>query len=210
MRLLRKAALGAALTSAMVVVSASAARADVILTLGNVPQTDENVLLNSGDIGNPIYGETNNTGFAVRFTGIEDLKAPSSGQARIEAADDAFTYLKVDIPDGSFTSLILNIDSTATGTLDFRALDTDGQEFLFSNTAIGGSGANFFTFTTINGQRISFVEFTADVPVTFVDAAQFRIGGAQRTTTVPEPASLLLMGTAAAGLVARRVRRRRA
>lgn len=184
----------------------STAYADVILTLGNVPQSDENVLLNSGAVGNPLFGTTNTTSTSVRFTGSETLTAPSSGQARIAAQDGAFTYLKVDVPGGSYTSLIVNIDASANGTVDFRALDTDGQEFLFNNRAIGGSGSNFYTFTTINGQRISFVEFFADVPITFVDAAQFRLGGAQGVRTSPEPASLLLFGVAGLGWYRRRLR----
>src|SRR4029450_6574795 len=76
---------------------ASEAHATAILTLGNVPQVDENILLNTGFIGDPIFGTTNQTGLSVRFDGEENLTAPANGQARIEATDGLFTYLKVDV-----------------------------------------------------------------------------------------------------------------
>ncbi len=112
---------------------------------------------------------------------------------------------------GSFTSLILNLDTKVNGTVDFRAVDTMGDIFTFNNIALGRSGSNFFTFTTIKGQRIANVSFVSDAPLAFMDAAQFRIGGALLDTAplppgVPEPASVLMMG---AGLiaVARRLRK---
>jgi hypothetical protein len=99
--------------TAVVLMWASEAQATAILTIGNTPQQgDENILLNTGETGNPIFGETNQTHLAVRFTGTEDLTAPAQGQARIEAADGFFDFLKIDVPAGSFSSLILNLDVT--------------------------------------------------------------------------------------------------
>ena len=67
---------------------ASEAQATAILTVGNNPQAgDENVLLNTGIAGNPIFGETQQTDLLVRFTGLESLTAPANGQARVEATD---------------------------------------------------------------------------------------------------------------------------
>ena len=63
---------------AVVLMWASEAQATAILTIGNDPQLDENVLLNTGLSGNPIFGTTNQTGLAVRFTGTEDLTAPAN------------------------------------------------------------------------------------------------------------------------------------
>ena len=59
--------------------SIGSARADIIIATGNNPQTDENVLLNTGMTGNPIFGTTNQTGFSVRFTSNENITAPANG-----------------------------------------------------------------------------------------------------------------------------------
>jgi hypothetical protein len=188
---------------AALLMSATQAQATAILTVGNDPQTDENVLLNTGDLGNPIFGTTNDTGLAVRFTGNEDLTAPASGQARIDAADDFFTSLMVDVPNGTFTSLILNLDAVINGTVDFTVTTNTGVQ-VFNDIAVGGSGNNFFTFTTIDNQRYLDIAVEADGALTFADAAQFRIGGAQ---VVPDAASTFsLLGFALVGIAAARRR----
>ena len=196
---------------AVVLMWASEAHATAILTIGNDPQLgDENVLLNTGLSGNPIFGTTNQTGLNVRFTGSEDLVAPANGQARIDAVDDFFTSLMIEVPSGSFTSLILNPDATIDGTVDFTATTNTGIQ-VFNDIAVSGSGQNFFTFTTMDGQRLLSIAVDADGALTFADAAQFRIGGAQLGVVVdprgvPDAASTLsLLGLGVAGIaVARR------
>ncbi len=190
--------------------SAMTTRADIVVVQGNNPQPDENVLLNTGNTGNPLFGTTNQTGTSVRFTGTETLTAPANGQARIEAVDGTLNNLTVDTPGFTFTSLILNLDAEADGTVQF--IVTEGNGFVNNfNFALGGSGSNFFTITAINGQNIRSVQFIATVGVSMGldDAAQFRIGGVQPVrTAVPEPATMILLGTGLAGIAAK-VRKRR-
>ena len=189
---------------------ASSARADIIIAVGNNPQPDENVLLNTGITGNPIFGTTNQTGSSVRFTSTELITAPANGQARIEAADGTLTDLTVDLVNGTYTSLILNVDTASAGSISFLVTEPNAQT-TFGTFALGASGENFFTITAINGQRISSVNFTTDVNAVLTnvdDVAQVRIGGAQlNTTAVPEPGSMLLLGTGL--LAAVRARRRK-
>jgi hypothetical protein len=189
---------------AVLLMWASEAHATAILEMGNNPQSDENVLLNSGLIGNSIFGTTNQTGLVVRFTGSE-LTAPANGQARIDAVNGFFTSLMIDVPNGSFTSLIFNPDATMMGTVDFTATTNTGVE-VFNNIPVRGNGNNFVTFTTEHGQRFLSIAFEADGALAFADASQFRIGGAQRITAVPDSASTLsLLGLGVAGIaVARR------
>ena len=189
---LKKLSLAAIMAVAVWTTESNAA---AILTPGNNPQPDEKVLLNTGLSGSVIFGTTNQTGLNVRFTGSETITAPANGQARIEAVDGAFTSLVIDVPGGTFSSLILNPDASVNGTADFTATTTVGTT-VFNNVALGGSGQNFFTFTTSSpAERFISVGVVADSPLVFTDVAQVRLGGAQVSTSVPDGgATVALLG----------------
>ena len=199
--------------AAVSLVLSSPADASPIISIGNVPQSgDENVLLSTGTLGNPLFGLTNQTGLSVQFLSDETLVAPSNGQARIEALDGSLTSLEVSIPGGSFTSLILNLDASASGMVNFSARDTGGNPYTFDKVAVGGRGSNFFTFTT-DGLPFAQISLVTDTPVVLTDAEQFRINGTgpannqEVPAAVPEPVSLLMVGSGLLGCAARLRRR---
>src|SRR5262245_13793963 len=99
----------AALLLAISLPCTSVAHAGVLFLAGNDPQPgQENVLLNNGQTGTTVFGETQ-SGIDVAFSSITDiLTAPSNGQARVEAVDALVNNITVSIPDGFFTSLVMN------------------------------------------------------------------------------------------------------
>ncbi len=60
--------------------SAVTTRADLVIVSGNIPQTDENVLLNTGITGNPISGITNQTQTSVGSRQMNSLPPHPTGR----------------------------------------------------------------------------------------------------------------------------------
>jgi hypothetical protein len=189
-RLLLAGILGVVISMAPVL-----AHATITFTLGNNPQTDENVLLTSGDTGTTVFGTTNQTGLSVAFTSTEVLTVPSSGQARVEAQDTVLNNVAVTVPGGTYTSLIFNAFN-GTGTAEITVGVAGEPDVTFDLPL--GNGENFLTIVASGGERIT--ETTIDAPGGFADLRQVRIGGAEIPSVVPEPGSLLLLGSALAGL----------
>jgi len=182
------------------------AKADsVTFTLGNNPQQDEeNILLNNGITGNPVFGLTNQTQLQVRFSSTTDtLVEPSSGQARVEALDALVNNISISIPNGTFHDLILN-PFFGSGTATVTVLTAGNQTFTFSYALSNGN--NFLTIVADAGTSISSV--TIDAPGGFTDLRQPRISGA--TANVPEPATMLLFGIGLLGTAGavRKIRRK--
>lgn len=178
--------------------SLSSAKADsVTFTIGNNPQqNEENILLNSGLSGTTVFGLTNQTNLQVAFSSTTDtLVEPSSGQARIEAQDGVLNNVSISIPNGTFTDIILN-PFFGSGTANVTVLTANNETFTFSYSL--SNGQNFLTIVADPGTAIFSV--TVSAAGGFTDLRQPRISGAAATGSVPEPASMVLLGSGLLGI----------
>ncbi len=122
----------------------------------------------------------------VDFTGNEDLLA-DGGQARVSsAADDGFTFLRIEArengSDADFATLIVNInlsDFTSgppSGTNVAITAYVDGLAQSPQVFAVSENGENFFRLSTDDGSLFSAVEFEILQPV----VATTRSGGGSK------------------------------
>ncbi|HZP83920.1 MAG TPA: hypothetical protein VFB21_19930 [Chthonomonadaceae bacterium] len=187
-------------------------RADIVFTLGNHPQTDEeNILFGAKETGTTVTGATNKTGVPITFISTTDtLVQNAKGQAKIEADDGALNNISIFSTGNVFTDFILN-PVNGSGTATVTVTDNLGGTSTFTYPSSGngsfGNGNNFLTITTTNAQKISLV--TLNAADGFVSFEQPRISGLQSVDggppvgggggEVPEPGALSVL--AAVGLV---------
>ena len=213
---------------AIMMVASSTAWADPItITTGNPGnQGTDNVLFNNGSLSHSgllVQGDFNGAGagFIVDFTsasGNGNLGV-SGGQAVLVGGSGniPFSNATMQLENGAtFTKLILNIDVT-------NGLPPPTQvQFTVNYTLAGGqvfnqvftvstNGQNFFGIQAAEGAVINSVTVQGIGGTTFADINQWRVGGFNTPNSVPEPASLFLLGSGlagAAGAVRRRLRNR--
>jgi hypothetical protein len=211
----------------MMLVSATASADPITITTGNPGnQNTDNVLFNNGSLvhsGTLVQGDFNGSGagFIVDFTsasGNGNLGV-SGGQAVLigGSGNTPFSNATVQLENGAtFTKLILNID--VTNGLQFPT----SVQFTVNYTLVGGqvfnqvftvdtNGQNFFGIQAAEGAVINSVTVQGLNGTTFADINQWRLGGFAPQTEVPEPASMLLLGTGlagAAGALRRRLKNR--
>lgn len=200
----------------MMMASATVWADPITITTGNPGnQNTDNVLFNNGSLshsGLVVQGDFNasGAGFIVDFTsasGSGNLGV-SGGQAVLVGGTGniPFSNATVQLENGAtFTKLILNIDVT-----NGLAPPTQVQ-FTVNYTLLGGqvfnqvftvstNGENFFGIQAAEGAVINSVTVQGLNGTTFSDINQWRLGGFNTPQTeVPEPASLLLLGSGLAG-----------